>query len=186
MVDECLGCLQSPRHLWLLDAFPRTPPYPPKTRSRVLNHSWQRRDLLHVVSPGYAQQFGSWRRYARGDVRAAKLRGLCRIHRAGKEIGRCHPVGQGMMDLADERELLVGHTFGEVKLPQWVATVQRGTGDLPDDLVELSPPAGSRYFHSVQVIVKVNVAVLQPHRVMQPPRNVDKLVAQRIEQMQPV
>jgi hypothetical protein len=35
------------------------------------------------------------------------------------------------------------------------------------------------------MVVEVNLAVLQPHRMMQSPRHIDKLVAQRIQPMQP-
>ncbi len=90
-----------------------------------------------------------------------------------------------MVNLADERELLICHPFGEVKLPERTASVQRGAGHLTDDLVELPPPAGSRYVHSPEVVVKVDIALLEPHRVMQPPRDVDELVAQRLQQGQP-
>src|ERR1700748_848209 len=89
------------------------------------------------------------------------------------------------MDLPDECELLLCHPFGEVELPQRTASVQRGAGHLADDLVELSSPAGCRYVDSPKVVVKVDVAILEPHRVMQPPGSVDKLVTQRVEQREP-
>src|SRR5581483_5786905 len=38
--------------------------------------------------------------------------------------------------------------------------------------------------HPPQVIVQVDLAILLPHRVMQTPRDVNKLVAQRFQQMQ--
>ena len=60
-----------------------------------------------------------------------------------------------------------------------------GAGDFPDHLVELSATAGGGHLNSPQMVVEVDVGVLQPHRVMQSPWNVDELVAQRIQQMQP-
>src|SRR6202012_24018 len=93
--------------------------------------------------------------------------------------------GQSVVDLPDQCEFLVCHTFGEVELPQRTAPVQRGAGHPADDLVELPPPAGSWYVDSPEVVLKVDVAILEPHRVMQPPGSVDKLVAQRVEQRQP-
>ncbi len=89
------------------------------------------------------------------------------------------------MQLADEREFAVGHAFDEMKLPQWAVAIQRGAGDVTDDLVEFSPAAGGAHLYPPQVVVEVNLAVFQPHRVMQSPRNVDELVAQRIQPMQP-
>jgi hypothetical protein len=91
-----------------------------------------------------------------------------------------------MMDLADKRKPVICHAFSEVELPHWTSAVEWGTGDLSDDLVEFPPPAGGGYFHSPQVIVKVNFAVLQPHGVMQPPGNVDKQVAKWVEQVQSI
>ena len=102
-----------------------------------------------------------------------------------KQVRRRHPVGQSVVHLPDEREFVVGHPFGEVKLPQRPAAIQWRAGDLPDHLVELSAATGGGHLHSPQVVIQVDLAILQPHRMVQSPRNVDELVAQRVQQMQP-
>ena len=107
------------------------------------------------------------------------------VHDAGQQIRRRHPVGQGMVHLPDERESLIGHAFGEVKLPQRTAAIQRRAGDVPDDLIELPATTGGGHLHPAHVVVQIDRAILQPHRMMQSQRNVNKFVAQRIQQMQP-
>ena len=89
------------------------------------------------------------------------------------------------MHLADQSEAVVGHSLCEVELPQRAAPVQGRAGDLTDDLIEFTPAAGRGNLHTAQVVVEVDWAVLQPHRMVQSSRNVDELVAQRVEQMQP-
>jgi len=71
-----------------------------------------------------------------------------------------------MMNLADQSEPIPGQTLGEMKLPQWAAAVQRRGGNLSDDLVELPAATGCRHLHPANVVIQVDVAVLQPHRVM--------------------
>jgi hypothetical protein len=88
-----------------------------------------------------------------------------------------------MVHLADERKAVFGHPLGKVKLPERTAAVQRCARDLTDDLVEFAPTTGVRHRYPTQVVIQVNLAVLQPNRMMQPIRDVDQLVAQRIQQM---
>src|ERR1700758_4592009 len=72
-----------------------------------------------------------------------------------------------------------------MEFPQRTCPIQRCGGDVSDDLVELSAAARAGHLHSPQMVVEINLAVLQPHRVMQSPWDVDELVAQRIQPMQP-
>jgi hypothetical protein len=43
-------------------------------------------------------------------------------------------------------------------------------------------PGYGRLVHSTQVVVEIDVAILESHRMMDTPRNVDQLVAQRLQQ----
>lgn len=90
-----------------------------------------------------------------------------------------------MVHFADEREAVVRHSLGEVELPQRVGAVERCAGDPSDHLVELAATARARHLDTAQVIVEVDRAVLEPHRMMQLPRDVDESVPQRVEQVQP-
>src|ERR1700684_4108743 len=89
-----------------------------------------------------------------------------------------------MVDLADQGETSTGQALGDVELPQRPAAVQRRGRHLADDGVELAAPTGCGYLHPVQMVVQVDIAVLQPHRMVQPPGDVNELVAQRFQQMQ--
>ena len=89
------------------------------------------------------------------------------------------------MHLADQSEAVVGHALGEVELPQRAAAVQGSAGDLPDDLIEFSPAAGGGHLNPAQVVVEVDRAVFHPHRMVEPGRDVDEPVSQRVEQVQP-
>ena len=138
-----------------------------------------------MVAAGGAQQACRRRRDAGPVVVPLIGRRVPEIHRARQQIDRGDAVGQRVVDLADQREASAGQPFGEVELPQWSAAVQGRGGDLADDGVELSTAAGRRHLHPPQVVIQVDLAVLQPHRMVQPPGDVDELVAQRFQQMQP-
>ena len=90
-----------------------------------------------------------------------------------------------MMNLADQREPSAGQALGEMKFPQRVGAIQRRGGHLTDDPVELPPAARRGDLYPPQVVIQVDLAVFLPHRMMQLPRDVDELVAQRFQQMQP-
>ena len=106
------------------------------------------------------------------------------VHQPRQQIRGSHTVGQRVVRLADQRETVLGHPLREVKLPEGPGAVQRGTGDLADELVELAPFAGTGHLHAPEVIVEIDVAILRPHWVVQMPRNVDEPVSQRVQQMQ--
>ena len=84
-----------------------------------------------------------------------------------------------------ESEAVVGHSLCKVALPQRAAAVQRSAGDLTDDLIEFSPPAGSGHLNSPKVVVEVHGAVFQPHRMVESGRDVDQPLPQGVEQVQP-
>jgi hypothetical protein len=169
----------------LIAAFFGTAAHPGETDRGIAQQPGQFGDLPNVVASGGAQQISGCRFYA-GVVVVAFI-GWCvpEIHRPRQQVDRRDAVGQRMMHFADHREPTPGQALGEMKLPQRAATVQRRRGDLADDLVELSPPAGRRHLHPPQVVVQVDVAVLQPHRMVQAPRDINELVAQRVQQVQP-
>jgi hypothetical protein len=89
------------------------------------------------------------------------------------------------MDFADHRNPVVGQAFHEVHLPQRAAAVQRRAGDLPDGLVQFASAAGRGHPPRADVVVEVDLAVLPPHRVVEAERDLDELVAERIQLVQP-
>src|SRR5215216_4210492 len=90
-----------------------------------------------------------------------------------------------MVHLADQCASSPGQTLGEMELPQRVAAVQRRARDFTDNAVELTSAARGGYPQAPKVIVEVDLTVLQPHRVVHPPWNVDEPVAERLEKVQP-
>src|SRR5213075_1039871 len=92
---------------------------------------------------------------------------------------------QCVVHLANHREPIVGHALDEMHLPQRTVAIQRRAGDLAGDLIEFATTSGTRHPYPSNVVVEVYRAILEPHRVMQPQRHLDKLVAQRLEQVQP-
>ena len=155
------------------------------TADGVSDQSRYRGHLMEVVELCLPEQRRLGRRVA-GDVVIVILfvSRPRQVHQPREKVGRRDPVGQRVVHLADQGEAVVGHPFGEVELPQRPVAIQGSAGDLADDLVELAPAPGTRDLHPAQVIVEVDVAVLQPHRVVQLPRDLDEPVAQRVEQVQ--
>ncbi len=107
------------------------------------------------------------------------------LHRLGHLVGRRHPVGECVMDLVDDRDPIVGQTFGDIHLPQRAPTIQRGAHDVADQLIQFATPTGSGHLYVAKVVVQIDIVVLHPHRVMQLQRNVHKLVAKRRQGEQP-
>ena len=87
------------------------------------------------------------------------------------------------MHLADQGEAVAGHLLGEVKFPKRAGAVQRSAGDVADDLIEFPPTARGGHAHAAEVVVEIDRAILEPHRMVKPPGDVDEPVAQRVEQM---
>jgi hypothetical protein len=115
--------------------------------------------------------FGSW--------------GIGEFQCACHQIGRRDAVGQGVVDLADDRKPVVRHALDEMELPQRPAAIQRSAGDLSDRGIQLAVTTWRSDLPASDVVVEVDVAIFQPHLAMQPARDVDQLIAQRFEQMQP-
>ena len=116
---------------------------------------------------------------------AIPLRALLQVHPPRQQVGRGDTVGERVVNLADDRDPAVGQAFDEVHLPQRVAAVQRRGGDLADGLVQLATTAGAFHPPRPHVIVQVDIAVLPPHRVVELEGNIDKLVAEGVEFVQP-
>ncbi len=110
-----------------------------------------------------------------------RVRTALQIHAPRHQIAGGHPVGQCVMDLADDGDATVGQALDEVHLPQWAVTVQRRAGNLADRLVELAAAARFLQPPRANVVVQVDVAVLPPHRVMELERDRDELIAERIK-----
>jgi len=89
------------------------------------------------------------------------------------------------MDLADHRDPVVGETLDKVHLPQRMFSVQRGAGNPSDRLVQLATAAGRGQPPWANVVIEVDVAVLPPHRMVQLERDVDELIAEWLEFVQP-
>jgi hypothetical protein len=104
----------------------------------------------------------------------------------GQEIRYRDTVGQSVMHLGDNGDAVVDHPFDEVHLPQWSGVVQRCTCDLADQIVEFSPATRLGQHCPSQVVIDVDVAVLQPHGMVDLERDVNQSIAQRIQRRQPV
>ena len=128
---------------------------------------------------------------AGGRSRVGRIPGLAglragrQIHAARQQIRRGHPVGERVVDLADHRDPVIGQALDEVHLPQRVIAVQRRAGDLADRLVELATTARRGHSPRPHVVGQVDVAVFPPHRVMQLERDVNELIAKRLQLVQP-
>jgi hypothetical protein len=90
-----------------------------------------------------------------------------------------------VVDLVDDRDAVVGQSLGDVHLPRRTTAIQRRAGDLADQLVQFTPPAGGGHPRLAYVIVEVDVVVHHPHRVMQFQWDVDELMPQRRHGQQP-
>lgn len=75
------------------------------------------------------------------------LLGLCgtgKVQRPCHQVRRRDPVGERVVNLSDDRELVVRHAFDEVELPPRLAAIQRGAGDFSDGGVEFAMTTGRR------------------------------------------
>ena len=107
------------------------------------------------------------------------------IHAAGQQVRRGDAVGQGVMDLAEYRDPAVGQALDQIHLPQRPASVQGRARDPADRFVELAASARSVHLAVPDVVVEVDLGVLPPHRMVELERNVDQLIAERIEPVEP-
>src|SRR5438105_3483974 len=89
------------------------------------------------------------------------------------------------MDLVNDGDAVISQPLGDIHLPKRAVAIERSTGDLADQLIELPTSAWSGYTCAAQVIVQVDVVGLHPHRMMQLKRDVDELVAKRRQRHQP-
>jgi len=88
------------------------------------------------------------------------------------------------MDLADHGDPPVGQAFDEVHLPQRTAAIQWGTGDFADRLVEFTAATGGGHPPRPDVILEVDLGMLPPHGVVELERDVDELIAERLQLVQ--
>jgi hypothetical protein len=132
-----------------------------------------------MVAPRSPQQIGRRPRVG-GDAGqlTAHLR-FVRLDRHRKLIRRRHPVREHVMHFVDDGNSVVRQTFCDVHLPQGVVPVQRRTRDLADQLVEFTTATRRGDPRPSNVIVHVDLGVLDPHRVVELPGDVDELIAQR-------
>ena len=78
-----------------------------------------------------------------------------------------------------------GQPLDEVHLPQRLGPVQRRAGDLADRVVEFASAAWAVHPVGPDVVLEIDLAVLPPHRVVELERDVDQLVAERVELVEP-
>ena len=138
-----------------------------------------------MIREGGAHQLAGRRSRVGCIPRLAGRRPGRQIHPARQQIRRGHPVGERVVDLADHRDPVVGQAFNEVHLPQRVIAVQRRAGDLTDGLVQLATTARRPQPPRPHVIRQVDVTVLPPHRVVHLERNVNQLIAKRLQLVEP-
>jgi len=89
------------------------------------------------------------------------------------------------MQLEHHGEPAVGQAIDEMNFPQRTAAVQRSARDVADDLIQLPPTAGTGHADAAQVVVELDLAILQPHRMVQLEWHLYELVPQGIQQRQP-
>ena len=158
--------------------------HPAQALGGVAHHAGQPADLAQVVAEGRAHQLRlGWARDRWRTSRGRRAR--LQVHAARHQVGRRHAVGQRVVDLAEHGDPAVGQALDEVHLPQRPAAVQRRAGDLADGVVELAPAAGAVHPVGPDVVLEVDLAVLPPHRVVELERDVDQLVAERVELVEP-
>ena len=173
------------RQIGMLPALLGPPPNPGHPGGRLAHQPGQLTDQPHMVTPRGLQQGGPGPRHIGLLEHPHDLGRLLGLHRLRHLVGRRHTVGQHVMDLVDDRDAVVGQALGDVHLPQRATAVQRGAGNLADQLIQLAAPTRSGHPRLPNVIVEVDVVVDHPHRVMQLQRNVDQLVTQRRHGLQP-
>ncbi len=179
MVEEGRWCVERVGQIRVIPALLGPAAYPAHPHRGVFEQPGQLGDLPRMVARGRAQQIAVCHGEARLVVVALVGHRALEIHRARQQVDRGDAVCQRVVHLADQRKAAAGQPFGEVKLPQRAAAVQRCGGHPSDDLVQFGPATGGGHLHTSQVVVQVDVAVLSPHRVVEPPWDVDELVAQR-------
>jgi len=107
------------------------------------------------------------------------------IHDVGEQrVGR-DPVGERVVHLGDHRDPAIGHAFADVDLPERSGAVQLGAREPADELLELAHPTGRGYDLAAHVEGLVEVAVLDPDRVVDPQRHLHHAPAERWQQVQP-
>ena len=138
-----------------------------------------------MVGEGGAHQLTRRGRGVGGIRIAVGAEAVLHVHPAGQQIGRRDAVGEGVMNLAQDRDPATRETLDQVHLPERPAAVQRGAGQSTDRLVEFAAPA--RGFHPARadVVFEVDFGVLPPHRVMELQRDVDQFIAERVELVEP-
>ena len=161
------------------------PAHPLHRPGGLVHQRRQPAQLTGVVPRRTLEQVGSCGRVgADRRERTADLRFL-RLDRHRQLVGRRHPVGEHVVHLMDHGNFIARQPFCDIHLPQGTVAIQRGAGDLADQLVELTPPARGRNLRPADVVVDVDLGVLHPHRVMELQRNVDQLISQRSQRVQP-
>ena len=137
--------------------------------------------MPHVVGERGAQEFALGGRGFAGIRVAVGLWTLLQVHPARQQVGRGDTVGKGVVNLAKHRDPAVRQPFDEVHLPQRPAAIERRAGDPADRIIELAAASGAVDSIRTNVVLEVDLAVLPPHRMVELERDVDKLIAERVE-----
>ena len=176
------GAFRAAVHRRMPLSLPRSSHHLCQTRGGVSEKARHPADLADLVTRRCGYQLAPCGDRIGCDVRFG-FAGLV-LHRPGHEVCRCHPVGQRVVHLAHDGDAVRLKAFDEMEFPQRAVAVQRSARDLADHLVEAAPATVPRRLYPPQVVVEIELAVLPPHRVVKFPGDVDKSVAQRLQQRQ--
>lgn len=145
MVDERGRRRKRLRQIDLITTLPLLPAQPDEARSRILDQRRQFSGLPQMIDERRLQQLRGGGRHRAHRIGLGRRRVISsQIHQSRKKIRRCDAVGQRVVNLADQCEPVVGHSLGEVELPQRTSPIQGGrAGDLTDHGVQLAAPPGA-------------------------------------------
>ena len=109
----------------------------------------------------------------------------CESAQLSQQVRGGDAVDTGVVHPEQHRDLAVGQSFDDPHLPQRLAAVERNPGDVRAEIGELLLTTGRRHCHPVHMPLDVEVAVLDPHRVVEIEDRVPDLSTERRQRPDP-